>query len=160
QQIFDESTPHIIAELTDTVRSASGKRRTVVIAENETQDARLVRPREVGGFALDAIWNDDFHHAVRVAVTGRSEPYYSGYPGTPQEIISAAKYGFLYQGQWFRWQHKRRGTPTLDTPPSKFVAYTQNHDQVANTAAGLRLHQETSPGRFRAVTSLLLLLPE
>jgi len=160
QQIFDRSTPHILAEIADAARDAAGDRRVVLIAENEPQDTALVRPERAGGMGLDALWNDDFHHSARVAATGRSEAYYSGYRGSPQEFISTAKYGYLYQGEWYAWQDHGRGTPALDLSPTNFVAFTQNHDQVANTSAGRRLQQETSPGRFRALTALLLLLPQ
>ncbi|HTJ23683.1 MAG TPA: malto-oligosyltrehalose trehalohydrolase [Gemmatimonadaceae bacterium] len=159
QQIFDESTPHIVSEVADAVRAAAGARHTIVVGENEPQLARLARPRDEGGYGLDALWNDDFHHSVIVAATGRSEAYYSGYRGTPQELLSAVKYGFLYQGEWYRWQKRGRGTPAFDLAPAQFIAFTQNHDQVANSSAGARLHQATSPGRFRALTMLLLLAP-
>jgi len=160
QQIFDSSTPHILAEISEAVRSAARGRDTIVVAENEPQRASLVRPLRDHGCGLDALWNDDFHHSARVAATGRSEAYYSGYRGTAQELISAGKYGFLYQGEWYAWQHHRRGETALDLPPSKFVLFTQNHDQIANSRDGRRLHQETSPGRYRALTALLLLLPQ
>ena len=160
QQIFDESTPHILAEVVEAVRAGAGARRTLVIGENEPQHARLVRPPDQGGCGLDALWNDDFHHSAVVAATGRSEAYYSGYRGTPQEFVSAVKYGFLYQGEWYRWQKQGRGTLSLDLAPTRFVAFTQNHDQVANSQSGERLHQETSPGRYRALTALLLLAPQ
>jgi maltooligosyltrehalose trehalohydrolase len=140
-------------------RAAAGDRSILVIAENERQDASLVRPREEGGCGLDAIWNDDFHHSAVVAVTGRSEAYYSDHHGSPQELISAAKYGFLFQGQRYAWQNNPRGTRTDGVPPSAFVVFTENHDQVANSGDGLRLHARTSPGRYRAITALLLLLP-
>ena len=160
QQIFDRSTPHILAEIAEAARDAAGERSVVLIAENEPQQTALVRPESAGGMGLDALWNDDFHHSARVAATGRSEAYYSGYRGSPQEFISAAKYGYLYQGEWYAWQDHGRGTPAFDLGPKNFVAFTQNHDQVANSSAGRRLHQETSPGRFRALTALLLLLPQ
>jgi maltooligosyltrehalose trehalohydrolase len=160
QQILDASTPHILAEIAGAVRSAARGRETIVVGENEPQRTSLVRPLRDGGCALDALWNDDFHHCARVAATGRSEAYYSGFRGIAQEFISAAKYGFLYQGEWYAWQHQGRGQPALDLPPSKFVLFTQNHDQIANSRAGRRLHQETSPGRYRALTALLLLLPQ
>jgi len=76
-----------------------------------------------------------------------------------QELVSCAKYGFLYQGQWYSWQKKRRGTPAWALPPERFVSYIENHDQVANSAFGRRLHQLTSPGKYRAVTALTLLGP-
>ncbi len=160
QQIFDASPRHILARIGDVVRQAAGARRTWIVAENEPQDVRLLLPRDRGGYALDALWNDDFHHAARVAATGRSEAYMSDYRGTAQELVSAAKYAFLYQGQRFAWQDRPRGTPTLGLPPRSFVNYLQNHDQVANTPGGRRLHQLTSPGRARALAALLLLGPE
>jgi maltooligosyltrehalose trehalohydrolase len=160
QQIFDSSPRHIIDEIREAVARAASGRDAIVVGENEPQDSRLVRSPDVGGFGLDALWNDDFHHAAWVAATGRDEAYFSGYRGDAQEFVSAAKYGFLYQGQWFRWQGLRRGTPSLDLPPTKFITFTQNHDQVANTARGRRMHQESSPGCCRALTALMLLLPQ
>jgi maltooligosyltrehalose trehalohydrolase len=160
QQIFDSSPRHIVDEIREAVVQASGGRDAIVVGENEPQDSRLVRSPDVGGLGLDALWNDDFHHSAWVAATGRDEAYFSGYRGDAQEFVSAAKYGFLYQGQWFRWQELRRGSPSLDLPPTKFITFTQNHDQVANTAYGRRMHQESSPGRCRALTALLLLLPQ
>jgi maltooligosyltrehalose trehalohydrolase len=94
---------------------------------------------------------------VHVALTGRREAYYTDYLGSTQELISSAKYGFLYQGQWYRWQKKRRGTPALGLAPYVFVHYLQNHDQIANSAFGKRIHELTSPGRYRALSALLLL---
>jgi maltooligosyltrehalose trehalohydrolase len=129
------------------------------VAENETQTARLVRATEQGGCGLDSIWNDDFHHSAIVAATGRAEGYYSDYRGTPQEFVSALKYGFLYQGQWYEWQQKRRGEPAWDLRPDCFTLFLENHDQVSNFLAGERLHRLTSPARHRALTALLLLAP-
>jgi maltooligosyltrehalose trehalohydrolase len=159
QQIFDKSGLHVLAEVTQAVRHAAGGRATFVVAENEPQDARLLWPVSAGGCGLDALWNDDFHHAAIVALTGRQEAYYSDYRGKPQEFLSALKYGFLFQGQRYSWQKKRRGTPTLDQPAAAFVIFLENHDQVANSGRGLRGHQKTSPGRWRALTALLLLGP-
>ena len=160
QNIYDASERHILGELVSAVREAARGRRTLVVAENEPQQARLVRPREQGGFGFDAVWNDDFHHSAVVALTGRREAYYRDHRGHAQEFVSAAKHGFLYQGQWYGWQKKRRGSPALDLPPTALVHFTQNHDQVANSAAGLRLHQLTSPSRGRAMSAVLLLGPQ
>jgi maltooligosyltrehalose trehalohydrolase len=159
QSIFDGSPRHILDELIEAVRSAEPGRGTYIVAENEPQHARLARPRERGGYGLDSLWNDDFHHSAIVALTGRSEAYYTDYRGHPQEFVSMARHGFLYQGQRYRWQKKRRGMPSLDLDPCAFVAYLQNHDQVANSARGARLHELTSAGRLRAATALLLLGP-
>lgn len=159
QSIFDQSPEHILAAIARRVRTAARGRRTIVIAENERQNVRLVRPPAAGGYGLDAMWNDDFHHTAMVALTGRREAYYHDHRGTPQELISAIKWGFLFQGQFYSWQGQARGTPGLDLAPVHFVAFIQNHDQVANSLRGERVHQLTSPGRLRALTALLLLAP-
>lgn len=159
QSMHDSSAKHIIAELTDAARAAAGERSIIMTGENEPQQAPLVVSTDNGGGGLDAIWNDDFHHAAIVALTGRNEAYYSDYLGAPQEFISSAKFGYLYQGQHYSWQKKARGTPTFGLPPAVFINFIENHDQLANSADGHRVHQGTSPGRYRAMTALLLLLP-
>jgi maltooligosyltrehalose trehalohydrolase len=158
-QIFDSSPEHVLAVIARKVHEAGGKRATYLVAENELQHSKLVRSPDEGGYGLDALWNDDFHHSARVAATGRIEAYYSGYRGTPQEFISAVKWGYLYQGQWYDWQRKHRGAPGFGVHPNQFVNFIQNHDQIANSLRGLRLQQLTSPGRLRALTALLLLAP-
>jgi maltooligosyltrehalose trehalohydrolase len=159
QQTFDASPEHILAAVARTVREAAGRRSTFLVAENEPQNSRIVRPPEQGGYGLDSLWNDDFHHSAMVALTGCREGYYTDYRGAPQEFISSAKYGYLFQGQRYRWQKKRRGTPAWGLRPAQLVNYTQNHDQVANSSRGTRGHLLTSPGRWRAMTALLLLAP-
>ncbi|MFZ5478980.1 MAG: malto-oligosyltrehalose trehalohydrolase [Myxococcota bacterium] len=159
QQTWDASDEHVVAAITRRTRELAGDRHTLVVAENEPQHARFIRPRAEGGMGMDAAWNDDFHHAAVVAVTGKQESYYTDYEGSPQEIVSALKRGYLFQGQWYSWQKQRRGTPTDGLTPARFVHYLQNHDQVANSAYGWRLHRLTSPGRLRAITAVLLLAP-
>jgi maltooligosyltrehalose trehalohydrolase len=159
QSIFDKSREHVVAELTRRARAAARGRSIVVVAENEPQHARLVRPPEAGGDGLDGMWNDDFHHSAVVAATGRREAYYTDYYGTAQELLAAAKHGFLYQGQRYAWQKKRRGMPARDLPPWRFINCLENHDQVANSLRGEHLWKNTSPGRHRALTALLLLGP-
>jgi maltooligosyltrehalose trehalohydrolase len=159
QNIQDASREHALRTITERVREAAGARQGLVIGENEPQDARLVRPSSEAGFGLDALWNDDFHHTAVVALTGRREAYYHDYKGSAQELISCAKYGFLYQGQHYAWQKKGRGTPALDLPPAAFITYLENHDQVANSVFGHRLHRRASPARLRALTAFLLLGP-
>ena len=160
QNIYDyESKEHIIAALTKHVRAVAGKRQVYVVAENEPQQSWTVRPPSQGGHGLDALWNDDFHHSAVVAMTGRTEAYYTDYRGAPQEFVSAAKYGYLYQGQRYKWQKKRRGSPALDLRPWNFVAYLMNHDQVANSARGDRLNTISNPALYRAMSALLMLAP-
>ena len=159
QAIFDESEDHLVTALTREARRQAGKRQLFIVGENEPQDTNLIRSPSEGGQGLDALWNDDFHHAALVALTGRDEAYYTDYKGTPQEFISCAKYGYLYQGQYYRWQAKRRGTAAMGLEPAQFIAFLENHDQVANTGFGKRVYMESSPGKYRAMTALLLLGP-
>jgi maltooligosyltrehalose trehalohydrolase len=109
---------------------------------------------------MDALWNDDFHHSALVALASHNEAFYTDYLGTAQEMISSAKWGYLYQGQRYKWQKKRRGTPAFDLPPTAFVHFLQNHDQVANSGRGFRAHQISGPGHLKAVTALMLLMPQ
>ena len=159
QDIHDASPEHVLRTLAERARRAAGRRSIFIVGENEPQNTQLVRAPAAGGFGLDALWNDDFHHSAVVALTGRREAYYTDYMGSVQELLSCAKYGFLYQGQWYRWQKKPRGTAGLDLPASSFMTFLENHDQVANSASGHRLHRLASPSRLRALTAFLLLGP-
>lgn len=160
QSIFDASTPHILAELTQAARAQARPRDIVLIAENEPQHAEHLQPPERGGFGLDAMWNDDFHHAAKVALSGSRDGYFNDYTGRAQEFISCVRRGFLYQGQWYQWQKQPRGTPLRGLPPSSCVIFLQNHDQVGNTFLGDRIHVTTAPARYRALMALTLLAPQ
>jgi maltooligosyltrehalose trehalohydrolase len=157
--IYDSSEKHVLAEISERVRQSAGRRSTILIAENERQDVKLVRAVDQGGCGLDGLWNDDFHHTARVALTGQREAYYMDYCGSPQELISAVKWGYLYQGQWYKWQRKRRGSPTRGLKPWTFVHYLNNHDQISNSGFGERIHLSSHRGCYRALTALLLLGP-
>ena len=157
--IRDQSTEYIIGAVGRAARAAAGSRSILLIVENDLQEAKMARPLSEGGDDLDGMWNDDFHHNAVVALTGRSEAYFGDYRGEPQEFISAAKYGFLYQGQARSWRKALRGTPTFEISPEVFVCFAENHDQIANTGLGQRLRFQTSPARYRAMTALLLLGP-
>ncbi len=154
QSIHDRSEEHILSLISRCARESAAKRDIFIVAENETQDVRLIKR-----YGIDALWNDDWHHAAMVALGRQREAYYTDYRGKAQEFVSMARHGFLYQGQRYSWQKHRRGTPALDIPAEKFVCFLQNHDQIANSATGGRIHDLTSPGRFRALTALLLLGP-
>jgi maltooligosyltrehalose trehalohydrolase len=160
QSLYDASPTHIVKELTEKAREAAGPRKILLIGENEPQDVRVITPAERGGYGADGVWVDDFHHSARVAAVGRSEAYLMDYCGTAQELLSCALRNSLYQGQYYRWQKKRRGSPLLRTPPEQVVFYLQNHDQLANTLRGQRLHVVAGLSRARALTTLLLLLPQ
>ncbi len=157
--VFDDSPEHILAVMSRRARVAAGGRSIILVAENEPQQVKLVKPLDQGGYGMDGLWNDDFHHAAMVALTGVKDFYYSDYFGTPQEFISCMEWGYLYQGQISKLRKKRRGTPTFGIRPAAFVTFLQNHDQIANSSSGLRCHELADPGRYRALTALMLLGP-
>jgi maltooligosyltrehalose trehalohydrolase len=157
--ISDRSRPHIIEEIVDTARATGRGKAVYVVGEDEPQDSRLARPRAAGGAGLDALWNDDLHHSAIVALTGHNEAYFVDYHGTARELAACVRHGFLFQGQRYGWQDRRRGHTTRGLPPRSFVTFLENHDQLANEELGERLWSRVSPGRLRALTGLLLLAP-
>lgn len=160
QSLFDSSELHIIADLTRHARRAANGRSIVVVAENEPQHSEHLNPIAKGGYDLDGLWNDDFHHAARVALTGSRDGYFHDYTGRAQEFVSTVRRGFLYQGQRYDWQKKPRGSPLAAANAGKCIHYLQNHDQVGNSCLGDRVHGFSAPARFRALTALLLLSPQ
>ncbi|MEW6324253.1 MAG: malto-oligosyltrehalose trehalohydrolase [Nitrospirota bacterium] len=160
QRVYDHGPTHILAELSRRTREAASPRRIVLIAENDAEEVRHLAPVDKGGYGMDAVWTDGFHHAARVALTGRREAFQADYSGRPQEFIAAVKRGFLYQGQRSSWHGKEWGTPVTTEPAQAFVFYLQNHDQIANHLDGTRLEHLASPGAYRAMTALLLLAPQ
>ncbi|MBJ6723545.1 malto-oligosyltrehalose trehalohydrolase [Geomesophilobacter sediminis] len=158
--IFDESPINILGEITEKARQAAGERKVIMIAENETEEIRCLRPKEQKGYGMDCVWNDDFHHSAHVSLTGYHDAYYSEFLGAPQELISTIKWSYLFQGQRYFWEDKRRGTPTMGYNRSRFINFTQNHDQIGNSAWGIRLHKLANPATLRAVVTLLLLAPQ
>jgi maltooligosyltrehalose trehalohydrolase len=157
--IVDESPVDIVAEITETVRATATKN-VVVISEEARNDVRTIRPPEAGGYGLDAIWADDFHHELRVYLTGARENYYANYLGSMDSIAKAINEGFIYQGQTSPRTGKPRGTKVTDEPASAFVFCIQNHDQVGNRPFGERLHHEIDLGRYAVASALLLFAPQ
>ncbi len=160
QSIFDASKVHLLAELTQRARAAAQPRRILIVAENEPQCSEQLLPVSAGGFGIDAMWNDDFHHSARVALTGSRDGYFHDYTGRAQEFLSCIRRGFLYQGQWYGWQQQSRGSPLKERAAPACIIFLQNHDQVGNTATGARIEGHCSPARYRALLALTLLAPQ
>ncbi|HEX9508177.1 MAG TPA: alpha-amylase family glycosyl hydrolase, partial [Myxococcales bacterium] len=132
QSIYDRSPRHILADLSEKTRAAAGNREIALYAESEAQDILLATPLSEGGRGLDAIWVDDFHHTTRVAINGTAEAYCSDYAGDAQELLACALFNGLYQGQWFGWRKRLRGTPLWRASAAQVLFFLQNHDQIAN----------------------------
>ena len=149
---------HFLEELTTTVR-ATGTRPVCFIAEDERNLATLVRPAAAGGFGLDAVWSDDFHHQVRVHLAGDRESYFAEFSGTTGDLASTLRNGWFFTGQPRPTSGQPRGTDPSGIEPSRFVICLQNHDQVGNRADGERLHHQIELASYRASCVLLLLAP-
>jgi maltooligosyltrehalose trehalohydrolase len=130
-----------------------------VIAETDENDARLVRAKQWDGFALDAIWSDDFHHAIHTVLTGEHSGYYQDF-GRLDQVARALREGFAFQGEHFRFWGAPRGTKPEGVPLPAHVISIQNHDQVGNRAEGERLGHLVPRGARRLAAALLLLAPE
>jgi maltooligosyltrehalose trehalohydrolase len=157
--IQDDSPRHFLEELTTTVR-ASTTRPVFVVAEDYRNLATLMRAPSSGGFGLDAVWADDFHHQVRVHVAGDREGYYEDYGGSADDIAQTIRQGWFFTGQHSVHHGRPRGTDCPDIDPRRFVVCVQNHDQIGNRADGTRLNHHVDAPTFRALSTLLLVVPE
>ncbi|HXT49233.1 MAG TPA: malto-oligosyltrehalose trehalohydrolase [Gemmatimonadaceae bacterium] len=163
--IFDFGAKHILAELTERVHDSAAKlgRRVQVIAESDLNDPRLLRPVERGGYAMDAQWSDDFHHAVHVLLTGERAGYYQGFAeyrdGPVQALVQALECRFAFDGTYASHRRRKHGAPAGDVSADHFVIFIQNHDQVGNRSAGDRLDALVRHDARRLAATLLLLAP-
>jgi maltooligosyltrehalose trehalohydrolase len=160
QAIIDDGPRHVLTELVENIRAVAAPREIIVIAEDQPQRGYHLKPAIPGGWAMDGMWNDDFHHAARVALTGDRDAYYHDFSGRSQEFVSAVRHGFLFQGQYYYWQQQRRGSPLRHVPAQACIQFLQNHDQVSNTFDSRRVHLLAQAGQYRALTALLLLGPQ
>jgi malto-oligosyltrehalose trehalohydrolase len=162
--IADERRPDIVEELAEAVRTTTPEGRHVhLVVENDRNEARYLERDAVGRpRSYDAQWNDDFHHAAHVLATGEDDGYYVDYQEAPAALLARClAEGFGYQGEVSAWRDERpRGTASKHLPPTAFVNFLQNHDQVGNRAFGERLTALTQPEAATALTAILLLAPQ
>ncbi len=158
--IIDTSAVHLLEALSGEVRRLEGHtgRPLVLIAESDLNDPRLIRPVEIGGFGLDAQWNEDFHHALHAALTGESDGYYADF-GSLRHLAKALTRGFAYDGAYSRYRRRAHGRPATGLPGRRFVGCLQNHDQVGNRAIGERSSHLLSPGLLKVGAALVLTSP-
>jgi len=155
-EIVDRSSRHILAEIAERVQSLGG----FVIAEDERNEPKLLLGAARGGLGLDGAWADDFHHVVRVMLTGDREGYYANYEGTALELAQTLTHGWLYRGQAQPSSGKPRGGDPAALGLRQFVYCISNHDQAGNRAFGERLGHVVTPAAYRAASALLCLVPE
>jgi maltooligosyltrehalose trehalohydrolase len=158
-QSFVDSGIHgeqILTALARRARAATD-RQILLFSECERQQSQQLMPQADAGCGLDGMWNDDFHHSAVVRLTGKREGYYADHLGKAQEFVSATKWGFLFQGQYYSWQKAPRGTPFLHLQPWRAITFLENHDQVANTLFGTRPRAQSSARRYRTMAAYWLL---
>jgi maltooligosyltrehalose trehalohydrolase len=140
--IFDSGARHIVAEIGERVHAVNP--RALVIAESGLNDPRVIRPPEVGGWGCDGQWADDFHHALRVLLTGERDGYYEEF-GRVVDLAKAFARPFVHDGGYSTFRRRSFGAAAGDRPPEEFVVFDQNHDQVGNRAFGDRLPAAARP---------------
>jgi maltooligosyltrehalose trehalohydrolase len=158
--IIDDSPEHLLHELAGAVREAAG-RHVHLILENEENEAGLLK-RDGNGVPLQftAQWNDDIHHVLHTAASGESSGYYVDYVGDTRKLGRAIAEGFVFQGELMPYRGEARGEPSGFLPPTAFVSFTQNHDQIGNRAFGDRITATVPVEAARAIAAVSLLGPQ
>jgi maltooligosyltrehalose trehalohydrolase len=158
--ILDISSYPFIKELAVRFHEQAGKlkRRAYLIGESVANDARLITAPEQGGYGLDAQWNDDFHHALHVLLTGERNGYYQDFGGL-EHLLKAFKEGFVYSGQYSQYRQRRHGVTSRNILAHRFVVFAQNHDQVGNRVKSERLSQLVPFEELKLAAGVVLLSP-
>ena len=158
--IYDLSATHILKELSLAVYDKATElgRKVYIMAESDLNDVRVINPPGIGGYGVDAQWNDDFHHALHTLITGESDGYYQDFGKLPY-LIKAYREGFVYSGQYSEYRKRRHGNSSKRRPAGQFVVFSQNHDQVGNRKRGDRLSQEHSLEKLKLAATVVILSP-
>jgi maltooligosyltrehalose trehalohydrolase len=158
--IVDDGPRHILAEITDDARASLPDRTLLLVAEDDRNLAAIVRPTAEGGWGMDAVWADDFHHHARRLSAGDDDGYFMDFSGDAGDLAETLRRGWFYVGQSSAYRGQPRGTDPAGIGPERMIICLQNHDQVGNRACGERLHHQIDAGVFRALSTLLLCAPE
>ena len=158
--IFDFSARHIMEELAENIDKLEKEtgRKYYLIAESHLNDVRYISPVEKGGYALDAQWSDDFHHAVHTLTTGEKKGYYMDF-GKPEQLAKAIKNAFVFDGKYSEFRKKTYGNATENNPGEQFVIFNQNHDQVGNRLHGDRLISMTDFETAKVIAGAMFTAP-
>ena len=158
--IFDFSARHILNDIREAVDSEAKKldRQIVVIAESDLNDVRVINPPNRGGYGLDAQWNDDFHHCLHTLLTEEHHGYYQDF-GDINQLVKALREGFVYTGQYSSFRKRGHGSSPKHLSPTKFVIFSQNHDQVGNRMKGDRLSTLVPFEALKLAAGIVLLSP-
>lgn len=159
--LVDDRAVHLLEELAERVDALSAhvRRPLALIAESDLNDPRMIRPREAHGLGMTAQWSDDFHHAVRVAVSGETVGYYEDFAPLTA-LREVFEHGFFHARTRSSFRGRTHGRPLdASTPAWRLVVFDQDHDQVGNRAAGDRLAASVDEGGLAIAAALTLLSP-
>ena len=156
---IDDGPRPFLAEFAEQARAAVD-RPIVLIAEDHRNLDKILRPPAEGGWGLDGVWSDDFHHQARRYLTGDSDGIFMDFAGTVADLATTINRGWLFTGEYSAYREKHRGSDPAGIPPRRFVFCLQNHDRVGNRGRGDRLNHGVDPATFRAATVALLASPE
>jgi malto-oligosyltrehalose trehalohydrolase len=158
--IMDDSEPNFLHGLAAAVRAMPSRRELHLVLENDRNDAELLaRDATRRPVAFTGQWNDDFHHALFVLLTGETRGHYADYAEPAKMLLRALQEGFAYQGEYSAYRSAARGSASAALPPEAFVNFLQNHDQIGNRPDAARLWMLLEPSRMLAAETLLALLP-
>ncbi len=158
--IYDMSAQPFLPELAERVEEFSQQegRKFYLIAESDLNNSYALRPRDSGGSGLDALWCDDFHHALHTLLTGETDGYYVDF-GKIGHLVKSFREGFVYSGQYSAFRKRNHGNSSADIPPDRFVVFSQNHDQTGNRLKGERLSSLVSFESLKLAAGVVLLSP-
>lgn len=158
--LIDDGPRHFLEELAARVRATVDGRGVLLIAEDDRNLSIIVRSPQDGGWGLDAVWADDFHHHMRRLTAGDADGYFQDFSGSPDDLASTMRRGWFFTGQYSAYRDAPRGTDPGGIPLERMIIALQNHDQIGNRAFGDRLNHQIEPAVFRAASALLLMAPE
>ena len=157
--ITDFSAQPFLQELADAAKRFSDHgKRVYLIAESDLNDAKITRPKELGGFGIHAQWCDDFHHSLHTLLTGEDDGYYADFR-TVRQMIKAMQEGFVYSGGYSDYRKRNHGNSSEGIPADQFVVFSQNHDQIGNRAFGDRLATQVSFESLKLAAGMVILSP-
>ncbi len=158
--IYDFGARHILDELSEAFQNQARRlqRQAWLIAESDLEDVRIINPRAAGGYALDAQWHDDFHHALYALLTGGREGFLMDF-GAIADLSKSITDGFVFDWKYARYRRRHFGSSSKDRPGQQFVGFIQNHDQIANTSRGKRLSTLVPAGQQKIAAVLTLCSP-
>ncbi len=158
--ILDFSAQPFLEDLALAVKEQADhlNRQVHLIAESDLNDIRPIRSLDLGGYGLDAVWNDDFHHALHTLLTGERAGYYSDF-GKVGDLAKAWRHGYIYDGRHSPYRRRRHGSSSRSVPAQRFVVFSQNHDQVGNRMLGERLSSLVPWEGLKVAAGIVLLSP-